>query len=235
MVKVLREIRLEQQEAPRGAEPWKQQLTEDRDSCSGQDREQGGGHSPQLRRRDRSGSPGPAPQLLAGHPSVPSRFQIHKRGPHKQNPRLCPRVEPWSWFCAALGGQWRSQSRSGEWKRPAVASPHTWLLPSTEMGSTKLGVLPSLPSKPSGRAFAMHCEGGCRLSHKSCSQRTALAIPSPDRQVPLSACSLSLCHPWPPELPSPRARFPEMKRKKKLMMSPRCFWQLCWPSCSCRW
>lgn len=32
MVKELREIRLEPQEAPRGAEPWKQQLTEDGDS-----------------------------------------------------------------------------------------------------------------------------------------------------------------------------------------------------------
>lgn len=32
LVKELREIRLEPQEAPRGAEPWKQQLTEDGDS-----------------------------------------------------------------------------------------------------------------------------------------------------------------------------------------------------------
>lgn len=32
MVKELREIRLEPQEAPRSSEPWKQQLTEDGDS-----------------------------------------------------------------------------------------------------------------------------------------------------------------------------------------------------------
>lgn len=41
-----------------------------------------------------------------------------------------------------------------------------------------------------------------------------------------------LPRPQPRRASSPRARFPEMKRKKKLMMSPRSFLQPCWHSCS---
>lgn len=52
--------------------------------------------------------------------------------------------------------------------------------------------------------------------------------PSP---LPPSKWACPLC-PVLPEQSSPRARFPEMKRKKKLMMLPRCFLQPCWHSCS---
>lgn len=53
---------------------------------------------------------------------------------------------------------------------------------------------------------------------------------SPESQT----CFLPLPSPVLPRRPSPRARFPEMKRKKKLMMSPRCFLQPWWHSCSLR-
>lgn len=48
---------------------------------------------------------------------------------------------------------------------------------------------------------------------------------------PAPSCTLVPVH---PTQSSPRARFPEMKRKKTLMMSPRCVLQPCWHSCSLR-
>lgn len=65
--------------------------------------------------------------------------------------------------------------------------------------------------------------------------RTASTAPLPEGTV-LSP-SLPLPVPWSPVQPkqsSPRARFPEMKRKKMLTMSPRCIPQPCWHSCSLR-
>lgn len=81
-------------------------------------------------------------------------------------------------------------------------------------------------SKPGGPF--QFCPQGRSPSDGPC--LTQCRSSSPESQT----CFFPLPSPVLPKQPSPRARFPEMKRKKKLMMSPRCFLQPWWHSCSLR-